>query len=657
MFKCLKNSDGLLTKTYHVIESIQNQDSLKLDTGIYSYGYLSYAERNSSAVVWSLNNDAITATYYGQTGFGFTRISELNQEFRPAEGLRGFKTNILRGFTPNELASISRIPSSYSFKLGGYQASGSLYSGLDVENIFGGLDIIDSGNVRSMYNSEFGTQRWSINLSYGTYTIIDKVDANADNIIIPPIKSYQLLLSSRKGLKILSTSLNTLNFSYVIQYTSSNTLNILRNPDFTAPDYADSSANYTFLYDFNPDKLRDISSNNVIGNALNIHFLSADTIPIITCQFSICPPFLKFTALDPSCTSIIPFDSSSKANFVIERYLRVDNISNTYRPFSVTDSSLNIRMNNIIFVQNYNNRKSYLDYFLEPTSQINYMNLVNYNLLVELGSGLNSGYSVTNWETVYDGAILNDGFTSSYINITAPDANRKFKIYINQHLHPAFNNFFIYDASFAEQNLQMEIGSSFISGINNDLNTNSTILEFIAGDCTKLKLYAIKSFQEDQSNNTLSVTFVRYSSGESGISNQFLNATNAYGFSMPYISKETKTITTSLYTGIVTKTPKKNFHDILEDLKDTIDNSTFSSWTTESVGNSSAIMNLLPANLTGSSYIVSLFTLTPNVSKALLVLQLEDEHRLEDVFNFSKYRVRYNGDVQTSTISLSPATI
>lgn len=649
IFKCVKTSAGTSSTTYHNIVTINGTDSLNLDTGIYAYGSLRAAIRNTSSAIWSLNNDAIQATYYGSTGFTYQRISTLNQEFRPVTGARGFKTTIVRGFIPNLSTDIVRTLSTLQIDLAGYSFNRTLLNDINAVSTFDGITMSSNSNAYSMYPSTFGSQQtWTINLSYGSYTLSDKVDASSTPLE-STIESYKSIISDRRGIKILSTSLNTNNFSYVVQYTSSNQLTIRRNANIDAPNYSVNIAGYSVVNTFTPEDLRDMSLNNIIGNVLNIHYTQPGTIPDINCQFSICPPYLKFTAIDPSNVSIIPFNSSLQTP--VTRYLRVNNVntttSGTYNPFSSHSS-----INNISFVQN--NVKQYLAYFTAPDASLNYMNVSNYNLKVELGSGLNSVTPITEWVTLYDGPILDDlsmtPYGSNYISISPTvGITRDFNISINQLAHPSFSNFFIYDGSYSEYNLLMNIGSSFISGPNN--GSNSIILEFLAGDCSSFDLYTVESIETVSDN--LQVTFGKYSS-EAGINNEFLHKASANGFSLPYSSKHTKTVTTPLNSTLPLTSTIKKFSTYLTTLKSSINSGTFSSWTSVSVGSSPlAKLTLLPHTTTGVSQLVNLFTLGTNIRKSLLSLTLNDHVRVENLQEVPVCRITNNGIIQTTSISLS----
>lgn len=642
IFKRVKTSDGISSTSYHNIMNINGVESLSLDTGVYANGYLRSAIRGTSSATWSLNNDAIQATYYGTTGFSYERISTLNQEFRPEAGARGFKTTILRGFVPNSSTDINRTLTTYQIDIAGYTHSGNLYTNINNLTPFGDINIDANSHTFSMYSTEFETQTWTIDLTYGSYTVSDTVDSESAPIETQ-IPSFRTLISDRRGIRILSTSLNTNSFSYIVQFTSSNELTIRHNEDVEAPDYTVDSSGYSVVNTFTPEDLRDASLNNIIGNVLNIHYTEAGTIPDINCQFSISPPYLKFTAIDPSNVSTLPFNSSLQTP--VTRYLRVDNVNTSttgsYYPFTSHPS-----INNIRFEQN--NVKQYLAYFTSPDSSLNYMNVDNYDIKVELGSGLNSVNSVTDWHTVYESSILNVDASNDYINITAPDSTRKFQIYIDQQNHPSLSNFFVYDASFAEYNLHMEIGSSFISGPNNQ--SNSIILEFVAGDSTSLDLYAIESFSNVSDN--LEVTFAKYSGG-AGISNAFLQSSTSNGFSLPYTHKYTKTVSVPLNSTLALTSSIRTFPEHLSNLQTAITSSTFSSWDSASVGTGSPKLTLLSGSFIGNEQLVNFVTLGPIVSRSILTLTLQDHTRLEDIFGVANFRTRYNGATQTSSLNLS----
>ena len=648
IFKSVKTSDLTSSTTYLNIVPIAGTPSLILDTGVYANGSLNSAIRGTSSATLSLNSDAISATYYGTTGFAYERISSLNQEFRPLTGARGFKTTIVRGFTPNLSTIIDRTLSTVTIDLAGYTFSTSLLNDI---NAVGGTNMggitmsSNSGNI-SMYPTAFGTRVWTINLGFGSYEITDVVIVG-DTPVITYVPSYKTVISDRKGLKLISTSLNTNNFTYEVQYSSANTLTFRRNPDITAPNFVDNPAGYSFVAQFTPEQLRD-PSGVTIGNVLLFRYTQSGTIPNINCQFSICPPYLEFSAIDPSGVTSIPFNSTLQTP--VKRYLPVNNVNTstpgTYYPFLNHPS-----IDNIKFAQQ--NVKQYLAYCNTPNNVFNYMNLNNYNIKVELGSGLDIsggvyGY-VNDWSTIYGPTpILTDSeYSDDKIRITAPDSTRKFQIFINQQKHPSFSNFFIYDSSFAEYNLQLEIGSSFISGSN--YGSNSILLEFVAGDCTSLDLYTLRTLKRVGDN--LQATIDRYQSG-AGISSQFLISASASGLSIPYSSRYSATVSVPLNSSQALGSTVRTLSTYLTNLKTSLSSTTFSSWTTESVGDNSSKLTLIAGTNAGKTQIVNFLTLSPVVSKSILSLTLEDSHRLEDIFGVAKYRVTQNGSVVTQAANL-----
>ena len=652
IFKSVKTSDLTSSTTYLNIVPIAGTPSLILDTGVYANGSLNSAIRGTSSATLSLNSDAISATYYGTTGFAYQRISSLNQEFRPVTGARGFKTTIVRGFTPNLSTTIDRTLSTVTIDLAGYTFSTSLLNDINADGgtNMGGITMSsNSGNI-SMYPTTFGTRVWSINLGFGSYAITDVVIAgNAP--VISYIPSYKTLISDRKGLKLISTSLNTNDFTYQVQYSSANSLTIRRNPDITAPNFVDNSAGYSFVIQFTPEELR-ATTGVTIGNVLLFRYTQSGTIPDMNCQFSICPPYLEFSAIDPSGVTSIPFNSTLQTP--VKRYLPVNNVNTstpgTYYPFLNHPS-----IDNIKFAQQ--NVKQYLAYYNTPNSSLNYMNLNNYNIKVELGSGLDisggvSGY-VNDWSTIYGPTpiLTNSEYSDDKIRITPPDSTRKFQIFINQQKHPSFSNFFIYDSSFAEYNLQLEIGSSFISGPSVN-GSNSILLEFVAGDCTSLDLYTLRTLKREGDN--LQATIDRYQSG-AGISSQFLISTSSSGISIPYSSKSSATMSVALNSSQPLGSTVRTLSSYLDNLKTSLSSTTFSSWTTESVGDNSPKLTLIAGTSAGKQQIVNFLTLSPVVSKSILSLTLQDLQRLEDIFGVPKYRVPHNGSVLTQAAGLFPS--
>jgi hypothetical protein len=653
MFKSVKTSDGTVTTTYPNIQYIDAEPSLILDTGVNGYVGLLSAIRNVSSATWSLKNDAISATYYGETGFSYQRISNLNQEFTPISGARGFKTTVLRGLTADTTTAIYRTPSTYVLNMTDYEASGNLYSGINDLSIFGGITMSTNSDVRSMYPTSFGTQTWTLNATYGYYTLSDTVDSVSDPIEVL-VETYKSVISDRRGLKILSNSLNTYEFTYVIQFSTSNTLSVRRNSDIDAPDYSVSTSGYSFVGEFSPEDLRNLSVENKIGNILNIHYTSAGVIQSLTCQFSICPPYLVFNTINPNDVSSLPFDTTLVDP--VTRYVRVNNIntstSGDYYPFSSHSA-----INNIKFVQN--NVRQYLDYILSSSSTVSSMDIGNYNIEVKLSPGLYSQETDGNYETFYPSTTITtspittvDGKTQ----ITASDGELTFNL--NQQLHTSFSNFFVYDSTFSEYNLQFQLGSTFISDTNSSGVT--FYLEFLSGDCTRLDTYTIETIETTTTNtdsDEILVTFAKYSH-EAGIDNTFLHRNAANGFSIPWTDKYTVTISIPLNSDYDLTETTTTFHNYLDSLKLASSSSQFEDWTYVSSPSSTLPkMALVPCNSIGADKLKNFLILTPQIPRSLLVLQMEDQQRMEDNYKIPNYRVNYSGNVFTSCLNISPSII
>lgn len=656
MFKCVKTSDGTVTTTYPNIQYVDGEPSLILDTGVNGYSGLLSAIRNTSFATWSLKNDAISATYYGETGFSYERISTLNQEFLSDEGARGFKTTVLRGLTADTTTTIYRTPSTYVLDMAGYQTTGDLYADIYNLSIFDegtGVTMSTNSDALSMYSTDFGTQTWNLNATFGYYTLSDTVDSTSTPISTS-VPTYRTVISDRRGLKIISRSLNTYEFTYEIQFTSSNTLTVRHNPDIDAVDYSVNSSGYTFVDEFSPDNLRDGEVDNVIGNILNIHYDLPGAIPTLTCQFSICPPYLIFNAINPDDVSSLPFNSLLVGS--VTRFLRVENINNytsgNYYPFS--DHSY---INNIKFVQN--NVRQYLDYVLSSSSTVNGMNIDNYKIEVKLSPGLYSQETDGNYETFYPSTtITTSPITTVDGKTQITSSNGELTVKLNQQLHSTFSNFFVYDETFAEYNLQFQLGSTFISDINSYGVT--FYLEFLSGDCTRLDTYTIETIETTTTNtdsDELLVTFAKYSH-EAGIDNTFLHRNTANGFSIPWTDKYTVTISVPLNSDYDLTETTTTFHDFLDSLKLASSSSQFENWTyVENPSSTLPKMALVPCNTIGADKLKNFVILTPQIPRSLLVLQMEDQQRMEDNYKIPNYRVNYSGNVFSSCLNISPSII
>ena len=647
MFKCVKNSTiGPITTTttYHTIDTINSQPSLKLQEGVYAYGGLLAAQSNVSYANWKLNNDAISATYYGTTGFTSERITSVNQVFRPAANLRGFKTTIVRGFTPNLNTIIYRTPTTYLFKMAGYESSGNIYTGINAAT-FGGIYILDNSYFHSIFNQVYGTKTWNFVASYGTYTITNKASLSA-TASTTTVDSFRLLISDRKDVNVVSTSLNVLADYYSLSYTDTSSLTVRRNSDIKAQNYNVNPAGYTTVSSdvFLTAQLRDTTRRNLIGNILDIHFTSGDYIPDMSlCHFSICPPYFKFSAIDPSGVTSIPFNSALRTP--IDRYVAVDRTGNSYTPFSGHST-----INNITF--NKNSSKYYLEYFTDSDSNAKNLNVNNYKVAISLANGLVSDGTNDAYESFYSSTII-DNDDNAYVDLSLNST--ELTIGINQQKLSLLSGFTIYDASYTEYNLQMKIGSIFISDpINTYDGTIDIILEFRAGDCTQITLYSVNSIVVDSANDNLDVTISRYSS-TTGISNDFLTRSSR-GLNIPWSTLETMKLSTPLLSSSELGTVTRSTGLFLNNLRTTY-LSSLPSWVLQSPTSTLPRLAIIPTNLTGQRFIRQFLTTSKNVPKKTTILELQDHVRKVDNFGVPIHRITYGGGLEGYVLSLNSTVI
>lgn len=645
IFKCIKTGGDSAGTTYHYIETIDEEISLDLTgTGVYGYGDLRSAIRGTSTATWSLNNSAISAIYYGETGFNTQRITSLNQEFRPDDDRRGFKTTVLRGLKPDEI-TIYRTPSQVNLELAGVSSGNlDLYTGMDLTNIFD-IGITSGNDIVTMYSSTATEEdlTWSINLTYGYYKITERETTDASLSVIY-VASYFTKLSDRYSLKIVNTTVNTNLFSYQIQFFTSTSLEFYRNPDILAPNYSDNSGGYVIVNSYTVAQLTDPSYNKFIGNILNLSY-GSNTISNLTGQFCIVQPYLKFTAIDPSGIISLPFDSEIPS---VMRYLSVDNSNNTYNPFSSHP-----RINNISFSQA--ETRNYLDYVNEPEEPIG-MDVHNNKISVSLATGLYSEETDTGYTSFYPSTTISttNNVANEYLTINFLND----KLYINMNQHKKLDSFFTFDESFNEYNLQTEIGSIFISDPN-DGNYDGSVdinLEFKSGDCTKLDLYSIETIRSGP-DDTIEAVFEKYST-DAGIDNQFLNKVTPYGLAIPWNTRYTNTVSVAKSSGVDLTSTRLTLDTLLSQLRTASTSSVFETeWVEEVPDNYIPRLALIPNNLAGSNSLKRFFTLSPQIPRALIMLQLEDHQRLTDTFGFPKYRVTFSGAVQSQASNLEPAVI
>jgi hypothetical protein len=655
IFKCVKTSTNQNTTTiYKNIQTIDTNSSLKLQNGIYAYGGLLSAKSSVSYATWKLNNDAIKVNYYGSYydttyGTGYARITSLNQVFRPFANWRGFKTNIVRGFTPNLDISLNRTPSKYLFQLAGYEASGNIYSGMSLTP-FGGINMTLNNILgrsiftSSTYGSIGDNQLWNFRTGYGSYTITNRADIDS-SFNTSSVNSFNFLLADRKEVNVVSTSLNTKSGFYSIGYNDTSSLTVRRNSNITADNYNVLPGGYQSVVEstFSTAQLRNATRRNLIGNILDIHFTTGELIPDMSlCHFSICPPYLLFSAIDPSGVSTIPFDSASQP--LVTRYVGVNN-ANIYIPFSG-----HATINNMKFAKA--STKYYLQYFTNSESVTKKLNVKNYDISIYLANGLASASTIGTYQTFYGPATID---ASSNANVDLSLNSTALTIGINQQQLDLLSGFTIYDASYTEYNLQLKIGSIFISKLINTYNgTKDIILEFTAGDCTKLTQYGIESIDVNSNADTLDVVVSRHTCA-TGISNNFLNK-SSQGLSIPWTSKDTMTLSTSLNSSDALTSTTRGINTFLNNLRTSI--TSLPGWNVvNSPSSTLPKMALIPHNTTGQKSLRQFLTTSKNIPLSTAILELQDHVRITDSYGVPINRITYGGALQGHVLSLNSTVI
>ena len=416
-------------------------------------------------------------------------------------------------------------------------------------------------------------------------------------------------------------------FYRIADYTSTST---------TISDYGTKVATY------NENELKDSSSNNIIGNVLNIHVGASAALVDILVFFSICPPFISFKAIDPSGISNIPFTPAS--NNYKTYYKAVDTTSNTYNPFA---SSSNI--NDITFTDT--RELSYLDFFRDasgtsyiplPTATQYDMIIDNYNFIVEMKQGLSAVSST--YTQFYDGLIQATSSNANY-SFGSLDTSGEFRVELNQ-LNiltglEALSNNVDPSSNFDLYNLKMTIGSAFIN------DGTEIYLEFVSGEAVSHTTYAIDAVSVQ--SGSMNVTIAKYLT-DSNLSIQHLNLLLYNGQNLAFTSKYTSSFTKSIPTALpVSKTIRDEF---LASIATTITDSSFN-WTASTGVTPGSILKVLPLTENALIQIIKMYAVSKNIPVSVTVLDLPDQLETRDKSGNLISRITYNGRIESDSLSLT----
>jgi hypothetical protein len=280
------------------------------------------------------------------------------------------------------------------------------------------------------------------------------------------------------------------------------------------------------------------------------------------------------------------------------------------------------------------------------------MNVNNYNVAIYLANGLVLNDANASYQTFYGPTTIND-FSNAYVDLSLNST--ELTIGIDQQKLSLLSGFTISDASYVEKNLQMKIGSIFISDpINNYDGTKDVILEFKAGDCTKVTLYSVDSIAVDNANDNLDVTISRYAC-DTGISNDFLN-NSSQGLNVPWDTLHKMTLSTPLLSLNDLSFNTRRTETFLTNLRETYDSS-LSSWVLQTPSSTLTRLAIIPTNTTGQRFVRQLFTTSKNIPNKTLILELQDHERIVDNFGVPVLRKTYGGSIQGFVLSLNASVI
>ena len=671
-----------------VTTAIITNDILPVDTGIYTDGGLNDVNMGDYAV-WSLNNDYASVKLYNGFEPGLQEISlgqTVNGDYLdPSNTIlksRGVTFNFNRGYSVGT-TTITRNATRVIFdiagySLGAYSTNYYIYYN-QVGNPFGGLQTTD---LLSMYDASVtSNQYWDLQLtSYGSYTIEYK-SATSSGVITSSVPAYYNQIWSGITKSIVNNTLNTINLDYTLSYLESG-INVYRISDYT--NTSTSISDYTLIPPYLTEtNLKDISHDNIIGNVLNLHLNSSASMNDLIVFFSICPPFISFSAINPSNVSDIPFTPNSEDYETYYRPVNYDGSGNNgiYNPFSGSNINnitfydsrnkpylrftnyLNypnfnqnivyqagdiIKYNNVYYIRSNESLGLYNEWpdttswsVYVPTTTTYNMLIDNYNFKVEMKQGLEDISS--NYIEFYNSLIQQDTDNSTY-SIGALNTDGTFRVELNQlFLLSQFQNFSTIDPSFNYDlyNLKMTIGRAFIN------NDTVILLEFVAGEAVSFDTYVIDDVTAV--GGTMSVTVGKYTT-DGNFAIGHLQALLYNGLNMGYNSKQTKVYSKALPTSLpATKVERGSF---IRSIVENVGNTSQITWSsTENVtGN---VVQLLPLNTNALIDIISAYSVSPNIPNKVVLMDLLDQLETLDKSGNKTSRITYNGTFIAPSVSLT----
>jgi len=606
-----------------------NNYYIKCANGIYVGGDLNSTFTGDFAI-WQLNNDWATVSLYNGDLSANYHITMVPETFDASGDIaRNVTLNWFRGYNVGT-TNIIRTETSVTFNMSGYSETHSMYYNNIITNIFGGLNTTD--NLSMYASSVTSTQIWLLQLdSYGTYTVSyqNSYDVSANITYVP---AYNLIIYEGANKTILNDSLNTSGFNYELNYIGGSLF------IYYISDYTNTSTDlndYEFIYYFTEIDLSNPIVINSIGNILDIHLIFGYTMPDITTFFSICPPFMQFSAIDSSGVDDIPFTPDYTDVNQYKIFYQAVNDIQTYNPFSGSN------INDITFVDE--RARTYLDYYLNFDSSSNDMIIEPYNFIVDLKPGLLDASG--SYTTYYDGLITESSSSSYYIGPL--DASGEFRLNLNQiDIIPELSSMF--DTSnniFNIHNLRMTIGSAFIS------DSSMVYLEFVAGDSVTYTTYFVESI--DISDGTMDVTIGKYYTNTS-ITLAHLNATTYHSMVLFGTYKQTKTYSLLIPTALPPTSPL-DVRDFINNIAEYIDTNSAITWSDEELVDPSGVAielyRVTPISQAGLITVVAMYAVNSNITRSIALIDLQDRIISRDKSGNTIFRLKYSGAVTTPGVT------
>uniref|UniRef100_A0A6C0IHE6 Uncharacterized protein n=1 Tax=viral metagenome TaxID=1070528 RepID=A0A6C0IHE6_9ZZZZ len=633
IFNITRTVDGISnTYTATIADGI-----LQVDTGIYTLGGIDNTQPGDYAV-WQLNNDYADVELYNGYTTGISQIS-LGQTVNTDASIndilisRGVTFNWNRGYNVGS-TTISRFATGLGFFMAGYSEERSIYYD-NSSNSFGGLQTTDQ---LSMYDDSIDTEYWHLQLGlYGTYRVDLDISFGSGTTTIYK-DAYNFIIFEGINQTFVNNTLNTMEFDYTLFYDAPKVVVHKSNGDYTDTS-TDISNNYNYITQFNEIRLKIQEQDNIIGNILNIHLPYNGLVSNMTVFFSICPPFISFTAIDASENSLtnIPF-TPMESEYVT--YYREANISSyEYSPFEFSSNNNN-NINNILFYDNRN--PSYIDFVFNNDDSTYDMLIDQYNFTVEMKQGLLDISS--SYISFYDG-LISQGSDASY-SISSLDASGAFTVRLNEaKIIPGFQDFVSnidISSSYTFYNLGMTIGSAFIN------DGTEIYLEYVAGESVSFKTYVVESL--DISNGIMNVTIGRYFT-DANLALQHLQPLLYNGMNLGYSSKQTASFTKVIPTTLPTTLPH-NINDFINSIATDISFNIDISWSAIENVDIGSVYTLKPLTKQGLIKIVGMYAVNQNIPFSAVLLHLPNRLETLDKSGVTTFALNYNGNPITPSIFL-----